>query len=84
MNKTKGCLIANFATVPSQLSYEAVVQALSVTSGMVQGNSLDAFYFFAKNGIIGRLRGDSTLECYAAILSELAISGVSIKSGRLC
>ncbi|EPK2209012.1 hypothetical protein MBR06_005502, partial [Klebsiella pneumoniae] len=77
-----GTMTATGRKMPSQLSYEAVVQALSVISGMVQGNSLDAFYFFAKNGIIGRLRGDSTLECYAAILSELAISGVSIKSGR--
>lgn len=77
-----GTMTATGRKMPSQFSYEAVVQALSVISGMVQGNSLDAFYFFAKNGIIGRLRGDSTLECYAAILSELAISGVSIKSGR--
>lgn len=77
-----GTMTATGRKMPSQLSCEAVVQALSVISGMVQGNSLDAFYFFAKNGIIGRLRGDSTLECYAAILSEMAISGVSIKSGR--
>ncbi|HIG8794762.1 TPA: hypothetical protein ACYEOW_000986 [Raoultella terrigena] len=77
-----GIMTATGRKMPSQLSYEAVVQALSVISGMVQGNSLDAFYFFAKNGIIGRLRGDSTLECYAAVLSELAISGVYIKPGR--
>lgn len=66
--------------MPSQ---EAIDHAISLVFNLIRENSLNGYYFMAKNGVIARLNGDGTFECYSVNVSDIKVDGGIITTGAL-
>lgn len=62
-------------------SIDTINQALAIIFSFIRTNSLDEFYFMAKNGIVARLRGNGALECFSVDVQEMNAGNVKIVPG---